>query len=79
MKLGIRAHDMGMKNNPRQVAAAARELGFEAVQLVLHKAIANARHLPGELDEGYCREVKKCLCSGRAGDCPAWSVLQLVS
>ena len=58
MKLGIRAHDMGMKNNPRQVAAAAGELGFEAVQLVLHKAIANARHLPGELDEEFCREVK---------------------
>ena len=59
MKLGIRAHDMGMKESFEEVARSAGELGFESVQLVLHKAVRNARHQAGELSPEYCSRIRR--------------------
>ena len=38
MKIGVRVHDFG-KSNAETLAKKAKEVGFEAVQLVLNKAI----------------------------------------
>lgn len=55
--MGIRAHDLGIKDSAAEVAKAAAEAGFQSVQLVLHKAIKDCLHEAGDLDESYARKI----------------------
>lgn len=59
MKIGIRAHDLGMKNSARELAVSIREAGFESAQLVLAKAIKGALHQAGSLSFDYARKMRQ--------------------
>jgi len=50
MKIGVRVHDFG-KSNAETLAKKAKEVGFEAVQLVLNKAIEGESGLAGTLSK----------------------------
>ena len=48
MKIGVRVHDFG-KSNAKTLASKAKSVGFDAVQLVLNKAIEGESGLAGTL------------------------------
>lgn len=63
MKIGIRAHDLGMKKSAAEMAASIREAGFNSVQLVLHKGLEKARHEAGDLDSEYAEAIGRAFSS----------------
>ena len=50
MKIGVRVHDLG-KSDAKTLAIKAKEIGFDAVQLVLNKAIEGESGLAGTLSK----------------------------
>ena len=50
MKIGVRVHDLG-KSDAKTLATKAKEIGFDAVQLVLNKAIEGETGLAGTLSK----------------------------
>ena len=50
MKIGVRVHDFG-KSDAKTLAKKAKEIGFDAVQLVLNKAIEGETGLAGTLSK----------------------------
>ena len=50
MKIGVRVHDFG-KSDAKTLAKKAKEVGFDAVQLVLNKAIEGESGLAGTLSK----------------------------
>ena len=61
MKIGVRVHDFG-KSTAEELAKKAKAVGFDAVQLVLNKAIEGETGLAGTLSKekaNYFYEVFK--------------------
>lgn len=56
-KFGVRAHDLG-RNTPEKIAAEARRLGFDFVQLVFAKAFED-----GSYDPAYVERVRRAFSS----------------
>lgn len=59
MKLGVRVHDLG-RNTPEALAKTAKEIGFEAVQLVVSKAITGEGPIPTELNDHKVKYLADC-------------------
>ena len=59
MKIGVRVHDFG-KSDAKTLALKAKNVGFDAVQLVLNKAIEGESGLAGTLSkekaEGFYKD-----------------------
>ncbi len=56
MKIGVRIHDLG-RNTPENLAKTAKKIGFDAVQLVVNKAILDEGSLPTYLDDDKVRKI----------------------
>lgn len=58
MKLGVRLHDLG-KGTASEMAAKAKAIGFDGVQLVMNKAILNETGLPGTLNKQKASRIAR--------------------
>lgn len=57
MKIGVRVHDFG-KSTPEHLAAQAKEMGFNCVQLVLNKALEGETGEAGTLSAEKAEKIK---------------------
>ncbi len=62
MKIGVRVHDFG-KSDAKTLAAKAKAIGFDGVQLVLNKAIVGETGLPGTLSQEKANNYKEAFAA----------------
>ena len=62
----IRAHDLGVRGE-REIAAAARALGLDGVQLVVYKAVDDVKYEQGSITKERAEKIACALSEGGVG------------
>lgn len=58
MKIGIRGHDLGKRENGLELAKAAKKANFTSMQLVLHKALDGVSGESSTLTKEFANQIK---------------------